>query len=64
MHYGYLAFMGLLCATLTLWGVVALRDDSPPEQDGEETGAEDEKAAEEDEPKDSADSPDMASPTE
>ena len=27
MNIGYLLFMGLLCTTLTLWAIVAIRDD-------------------------------------
>ncbi len=27
MNIGYLLFMGLLCSTLALWALVALRDD-------------------------------------
>ncbi|HOF39097.1 MAG TPA: hypothetical protein PLD73_03420 [Candidatus Hydrogenedentes bacterium] len=26
MNFGYLLFMGLLCSTLALWAIVALRD--------------------------------------
>ena len=28
MNIGYLLFMGLLCTTLALWAIVAIRDDS------------------------------------
>lgn len=40
MNYGYLLFMGLLCTTLVLWGIVALREDGPAEDDSDDAGDE------------------------
>ncbi len=41
MNIGYLLFMALLCATLVLWAIVAIRDDGQGVGDDEEESAED-----------------------
>ncbi len=48
MNIGYLLFMGLLCTTLTLWAIVAIRDDGQGAVEDEEL--EQEPAAEETKP--------------
>jgi hypothetical protein len=44
MNIGYLLFMGLLCTTLVLWAIVAIRDDgqgiSEEEESAQEQGPE------------------------
>ena len=41
MNIGYLLFMGLLCTTLTLWAIVAIRDDGQGVSEEEESAPED-----------------------
>lgn len=40
MNIGYLLFMGLLCTTLALWAIVAIRDDGQGISEEEEPAQE------------------------
>jgi stringent starvation protein B len=40
MNIGYLLFMGLLCTTLVLWAIVAIRDDGQGVFEEEESAQE------------------------
>lgn len=40
MNIGYLLFMGLLCTTLVLWAIVAIRDDGQGVSEEEESAQE------------------------